>query len=55
MQMAWRERNTQARIKAAQEALDKNEEYVLYISHTIPLKTLYLLLVFVWDYYSFSL
>jgi len=28
MQMAWRERNPQARIKAAHDALEKNSEYV---------------------------
>ncbi len=29
MQMAWRERNPQARIKAAHDALEKNAEYVV--------------------------
>ena len=31
MQMAWRERNPQARIKAAHEALEKNSELVWQI------------------------
>jgi len=28
MQMTWRERNQQTRIKSAKEALEKNPEYV---------------------------
>jgi len=35
MHIAWRERNKDARIKAAKEILEKNPEFVLFIVFVI--------------------